>query len=1048
MKKILLVSLCLGLSVALVASLAIAKDVGVGRYSTYKPERSLSSTISLDQNMNQLNAAAAQGTTFLASYDFDASGSCVEEGWTHVDITSQTAISPGTGGALFHIENFVGMGGNYQGNVGVLIGSQTLWCGARATTTNPLCGYASLPGYGNSWNQAFCTKVCVATGAGASISFEADWDSEPGYDATTLEISNCTGSVSDENWITIAGGVGDWDGNLDSYSTDGDTTISVAIADSLHGAGGANSLKVRIHFVADGGWSDSDGLWDTDGAVAIDNLTLSTLATETFEAPDVVGALSTTDWENCTPAGYGDNAALVSMLADNVEQNLPYQCGPNLTCVWSFYAASTADYGCGGFGAQTAVPYENLVGQYINNEVWSPEITLSGTGVQFELAFDSYRDLNIDPLIFYVWHVQSKVGGCGGQWQDRNFVYYGPDRDWLRVVQPFGDLVEMGATDLRVALGVVDMCPFWCGSVGTGLCHSHAPLLDNVDVYRIEAEGPQFATRDLEFFQDTFAADGTTTGTARMDMANDILPAGNLNFHSGDSMTVTVSDPEVGLDTDPFTSFGAAVYAYFQVDRDPSLGAGPAPSAYSDDPRYPVVDDFVSGGETWVCIRMDTSFTNGAARTGAQPDKFAVDLNDDLFVPGDTISFVFSATNTGAVTTYWSAFTGATTVLADVLANPNETTILPAAGWQRGGDILYVDGMDGRGAQPFFDTAFQMIGIYDQIDRYDIRAPSSGVANRPGSRVVDVFQQLLPCYRKIIWNTGNLDNGNIGDASTTGEKSDDAGMLLTFLDNLSLPGGVYFSGDNIAEEWPSLVNSAIPLRDTYIQHTLVDPDHLALIGQSSPLVIGEPGSCFDHFTGPDTLIAYGGCALYNNFDVLAPVTSVSTQEMRYDGGTAGSDGAVIAQYTENVDSVTVGVVLSGFSYHYATDMTEGGAGFVPARVHHLRDILVWLGNSPPVPTAATPTYRNTLSQNYPNPFNPQTTIEFTLKDLAPVSVKIYNVRGQLVRTLVDETRAPGITHTVTWDGQNNSGQQVSSGVYFYKLVTKSFTQTKKMVLLK
>jgi hypothetical protein len=525
-------------------------------------------------------------------------------------------------------------------------------------------------------------------------------------------------------------------------------------------------------------------------------------------------------------------------------------------------------------------------------------------------------------------------------------------------------------------------------------------------------------------------------------MANDLLPSSNPNFHSGDSMTVSVSDPEVGLDTDAFTATGAAVYGYFSLNR--GGNAHPADAAWSDDARYPVVDNFNAGGEHWVVLRMDTSFTNGAARTGAQPDKFAVDLNDNLFVPGDTISFFFGATNTTAVTTYFSQATGGTTNLALVAANPDEVTILPAGGYNNGGDILYVDGMDQRGAQPFFDSAFEQMGILDQIDRYDIRAPSSGVANRPGSRVVDVFQQLLPCYRKIIWNTGNLDNGLIGDGSVTGEKSDDAGMLLSFLDNLSQPGGVYFNGDNIAEEWPSLVNSAIPLRDTYIQHTLTSPDHLDYLGVVNPLVIGDNGGCFDHVSGPDSLIAFGGCALYNDFDVIAPA-GAATEEMHYDGG----GGAVVAQYTENLDSVTVGVVLSGFSFHYITGTAAGGNGtVVPARSHHMHDILVWLGNQPPEPVAASRTGVYKLSQNYPNPFNPRTTIKFQVKDLAPVTLKIYNVRGQLVKTLVNDTVTPNITHAVDWDGRNNAGQQVSSGVYFYKLVTNSFRQTKKMVLLK
>jgi flagellar hook assembly protein FlgD len=66
-----------------------------------------------------------------------------------------------------------------------------------------------------------------------------------------------------------------------------------------------------------------------------------------------------------------------------------------------------------------------------------------------------------------------------------------------------------------------------------------------------------------------------------------------------------------------------------------------------------------------------------------------------------------------------------------------------------------------------------------------------------------------------------------------------------------------------------------------------------------------------------------------------------------------------------------------------------------------------------------------------------------------VSLKIYNAAGQLVRTLVDEMQAPIQNgYSKIWNGMNNQGQPVSSGVYFYKLVTTNFTQTKKMVLLK
>ena len=89
-----------------------------------------------------------------------------------------------------------------------------------------------------------------------------------------------------------------------------------------------------------------------------------------------------------------------------------------------------------------------------------------------------------------------------------------------------------------------------------------------------------------------------------------------------------------------------------------------------------------------------------------------------------------------------------------------------------------------------------------------------------------------------------------------------------------------------------------------------------------------------------------------------------------------------------------------------------------------------------------------LAQNYPNPFNPVTTIKYTIKERAHVSLKVYNVAGQLVRTLVDEVQSPEAVKPVEWRGRNNRGQKVASGVYFYKLVTKDFTRTRKMVLLK
>jgi hypothetical protein len=89
----------------------------------------------------------------------------------------------------------------------------------------------------------------------------------------------------------------------------------------------------------------------------------------------------------------------------------------------------------------------------------------------------------------------------------------------------------------------------------------------------------------------------------------------------------------------------------------------------------------------------------------------------------------------------------------------------------------------------------------------------------------------------------------------------------------------------------------------------------------------------------------------------------------------------------------------------------------------------------------------TLNQNYPNPFNPSTTIAFNLPHSGATSLKIYDVRGRLVRTLIDGVQQAGLQNQ-DWDGRNNAGQQVASGVYMYRLTFGNIVQQKKMILLK
>jgi len=99
-----------------------------------------------------------------------------------------------------------------------------------------------------------------------------------------------------------------------------------------------------------------------------------------------------------------------------------------------------------------------------------------------------------------------------------------------------------------------------------------------------------------------------------------------------------------------------------------------------------------------------------------------------------------------------------------------------------------------------------------------------------------------------------------------------------------------------------------------------------------------------------------------------------------------------------------------------------------------------LSDAPPAP-------HYVLSQNYPNPFNPFTKIDYDIPAAGKITIKVYNIRGQYVKTLVNGYKEAGSDYTY-WDGTDNKNKKVSSGVYFYQLESKSSKKTKKMILIK
>ncbi len=148
------------------------------------------------------------------------------------------------------------------------------------------------------------------------------------------------------------------------------------------------------------------------------------------------------------------------------------------------------------------------------------------------------------------------------------------------------------------------------------------------------------------------------------------------------------------------------------------------------------------------------------------------------------------------------------------------------------------------------------------------------------------------------------------------------------------------------------------------------------------------------------------------------------------GGDQFDRASSIAATTDN------GFIVSGFTSSF------GSGGYDAWLLRITGEPSVGIHNAP-----ATLAEGIELAQNYPNPFNPSTSIQFSLRETAEIELRIYNMLGQQVRLAVSGRRPAG-SHRFVWDGRDDGGQSVVSGIYFYRLATSDQVATRRMILLK
>ena len=179
----------------------------------------------------------------------------------------------------------------------------------------------------------------------------------------------------------------------------------------------------------------------------------------------------------------------------------------------------------------------------------------------------------------------------------------------------------------------------------------------------------------------------------------------------------------------------------------------------------------------------------------------------------------------------------------------------------------------------------------------------------------------------------------------------------------------------------------------------------------------------------------------------------------------GSAWHTVASYAQNVDfqndnfyEVAQGdIIISSSSYSFSNNMqirfvcdASGNTDFV-----YIDEIEIAARKTGSPSASATTLLDETgavptnfeLKSNYPNPFNPTTTIGFSLVQDSAIAIKIYDTSGSLIKTLINDSRPAG-NHSVVWNGLNDNNERVSSGVYIYRFESKTFTQARRMVLLK
>jgi hypothetical protein len=1025
-----------------------------------------------------------QDTIWIAEWTFDGGFPCTDAGWDRVDNRTLARQLQPKPMMQTEVTTFWEVSAAFDSTGGILSNAAAL-----GYSDDPCCLTPS--GYGNDWYQAmrieyrgsgFLSFDYLLDSEGSSDFLRVETDSAcSSFDRVDFDINPGATALSFRDLILKESGL-DLAGRVDSLAvTSYDDTLSTHC--------------LYIAFLSDSGFSPCDGLQPSSigEALVVDNVELIDVPTpinETFEAAQD-SAISFVSLQE--GAAFGSWGRVFFHITDNDI------CSENETCAWlwtDYTTPTVANDPSMAFG-----PDAFVVKNWLDESIVSPWVSLSTTpsAVGTILEFRRFPgNFFAQSRVVQNWGVRGRVSvddGMGGtvscvsdwghafDWQALSFF------GWLTFDVDMTADFDAGAEEIQVRHRTSDWQWLVRGfPAPEPFIPGPGPFVDRTRIGRQVLTGPVI-TEGIDArsqAQDAFATeiDPTITpgtgehfrptidrfGTAAFSQGSELgINNASPNLITGDSIWVEVLDVRDATGISSIDWYGAIV-------RGPHQGKAPPPYSVGTNGFFALPADSVRT-PSGVVLR----------------DHFFVDLSDSYFRGGDELHYFWLASDgLGGVT---SNPTGLTSVPASIEAAQSatngmlEVSFLPTIDWDptylaaiaaddhgdldptaeqlaassQANCILYANQVNtrrrsGLGNRTSFMYTLDQLGYRSHYDVYD----HTGLGNTNNQLGGRATTQQAQGYNLIVWDVG--DNGPSGWLMPDGsdddvQKIDQAGWFQSWLAQASLGESEFATlwviGSNILEEKPTNPLYAIEMQLGLAangQNTASNPD---VEGQTSFTFTQNGGAtCMKDFTG-DVLSLDAGCPFFRDYDALTSLgTGVATHLFKSPLLGATGDAAIVMNTDAAQAFNTVHQSFPWFDIVVGDDPPASPEPEALLMQKILGCVLPPDCQLEPNPVdvpgddeISTPR-RTVLHGNVPNPFNPTTTIRFDLAHTGHVRLRIYDVAGRLVRTLVDEKRAAAFGHMAVWNGMDDRGQRTSSGVYFYRLEAGSHSETRKLVMLK